>query len=553
MKSILNGVPIISNITLISADNMIKNNSYTYPCHRYGRVFSYRFISVIGGLVLLQSCSVNDKNQEAPNIVIILTDDLGYGDLSCLNPASKIKTPNIDLIARSGITFRDAHSSSAVSTPTRYGILTGRYNWRSDLKSSVLDGYSRALIPESRTTVAGMLQSRGYETACFGKWHLGWDWNSIDKGKDSIDFSKPITRGPTTSGFNYFYGFSGSLDMPPYVYVENDLPTSVPDRLTVGNTSPVGDPDYDGSFWREGPTGSDFDFADCTPNLFRRAGKYIEEHSKSEKPFFLYLALPSPHTPILPDLEFKGSSGLNPYADFVMQIDSEVGKLMKIIEESGEEANTIVIFTSDNGCSPWADIDALKEKGHNPSHIFRGHKADLYEGGHHIPCLLRWPARISKPFEVKQTICLIDFMATFAAISAYNLADNEAEDSYNLLPAILNSDYKNVIREATVHHSINGNFSIRKGEWKLLLSPGSGGWSSPRPGEEETGLPPVQLYNLDIDPGEKVNLYDKYPDIVIGLTDLLRKYIEDGRSTPGEPKKNDGLYPWKQVESIVLN
>ena len=295
-------------------------------CNTFWKVPFTRLITGFGGLFLIHSCSVGERVQDAPNIVFILADDLGYGDLSCLNIDSKINTPNIDLIAESGITFRDAHSGSAVSTPTRYGILTGRYNWRSDLKSSVLDGYSQALIPEGRTTIAGMLQSRGYETACFGKWHLGWEWNSIDKGKDSIDFSRPITKGPTTSGFDYFYGFSGSLDMPPYVYVENDLPTSAPDRLTVGNISPVGDPDYDGSFWREGPTGSDFDFADCTPNLFRRAGKYIEEHSKSEKPFFLYLALPSPHTPILPDQEFKGISGLNPYADFVIQIDSEVGR-----------------------------------------------------------------------------------------------------------------------------------------------------------------------------------------------------------------------------------
>ena len=329
MKSNMLRVPLISDTSQLSADYLIKNTCYSYASYNYRKVFSTEFISLLSGLVLLQSCSVRDKNQESPNIVFILADDLGYGDLSCLNQDSKIKTPNIDLIASSGITFTDAHSASAVCSPTRYGILTGRYSWRSELKSGVLDGYSKALIPSGRTTIAGMLQSRGYTTACFGKWHLGWEWNNIEKGIDSVDYTRPIKGGPVTLGFDYFYGFSGSLDMPPYVYVENDLPTSQPARLTVGNNSPVGDTGYDGSFWREGPTGSDFDHADCTPNLVRRTCDYIKEYSKYEKPFFIYLALPSPHTPILPAKESKGSSGLNQYADFVIQIDSEVGKNTK--------------------------------------------------------------------------------------------------------------------------------------------------------------------------------------------------------------------------------
>jgi arylsulfatase A len=500
-------------------------------------------VAGIGGLLVLPSCSQKERRTEYPNIVLILADDLGYGDLSCLNPQSKIRTPNIDRIAASGVTFTDAHSSSAVSTPTRYGIMTGRYSWRSPMKSGVLDGYSTALIPTSRKTIAGMLKDQGYNTAYFGKWHLGWTWNNIEKGKDSVDFSGKIANGPTSRGFDYFYGISGSLDMSPYIYVENDQPTALPDRLTVGNTLPAGKPGYDGSFWREGPTGSDFDHWDCTPNLTRRAGKYITDKAPSEKPYFIYLAFPSPHTPILPSTEFQGKSGLNQYADFVMMVDSEVGKVLEAVEKSGEKENTILIFASDNGCAPWADIETLKLKGHNPSYIFRGHKADLYDGGHHIPCLIRWPAKVRKPHEVRQTVCLNDFMATFAEIIDYQLADNEAEDSYSLLPAILKPGFNKGIREATVHHSVNGNFSIRKGEWKLLLSPGSGGWSSPKPGKEEVGLPPVQLYNMTDDPGEKMNLQDKYPDIVKELTMLLKKYIEEGRSTPGLPQKNEGVFP----------
>lgn len=503
------------------------------------------FLLGIGGLSAIPSCTGVQSQQKLPDIVFILADDLGYGDISFLNPDSKIKTPNIDKIAQSGVAFTDAHSGSAVSTPTRYGILTGRYSWRSELKSGVLNGYSEALIPAQRKTMAQMLREKGYNTACIGKWHLGWHWNNIEKGNDSVDYSKPIIEGPTERGFDYFFGFSASLDMPPYVYVENNMPTSLPDRITAGNNITYGSQGYDGSMWREGPTGSDFFHAECTPEFFRRACTYIEHQSAQKEPYFLYLALPSPHTPILPTEDFRGKSGINPYADFMMMIDEEIGKLMKVVEETGNSSNTIVVFTSDNGTAPWADIETLKSKGHMTSYIYRGHKADLYEGGHRVPCFIKWPARIKKTHIVDQTVCLNDFMATFAAITGYKPADNEAEDSYNLLPAILKPGYRKVIREATIHQSVNGNLAIRKGDWKLLLTPGSGGWSYPRPGKEEQGLPPVQLFNMRNDPSEMVNLQAEHPEIVKTLTDLLRKYIEDGRSTPGSPQENEGEFPDK--------
>lgn len=501
--------------------------------------------------MLLASCTIVRGEKAKPNIVFILADDLGYGDLSSLNGNGKIPTPNIDRIAKSGVTFTDAHSGSAVCSPTRYGILTGRYNWRSTLKSGVLNGYSPALIPQDRTTMASMLKKQGYHTAGIGKWHLGWSWNNIENGMEYVNFSKPITNGPTTLGFDYFYGFSGSLDMPPYVYVENDMPTAVPDHVSVGNNTQVGKPGSDGSYWRQGPTGRDFEHRNCLPNFVGRAINFIQESSKSDKPYFLYLPIPSPHTPILPSKEFAGKSGLNPYADFVLMIDFEVGRILKAIEESGEKENTIVVFTSDNGCSPWADFEALIKKEHNPSYLFRGHKADLFEGGHHIPCLVQWPARIKVSHSVSQTICLNDFMASFASVADYKLQDNEAEDSYNLLPLLINPGYAKTIREATVHHSINGSFTIRKGDWKLLLAAGSGGWSSPKPGAEEKGLPALQLYNVKTDPEEKVNVQDRNPELVKQMTALLIKYIENGRSTPGKPQKNDGPYPWKQIENLI--
>lgn len=492
------------------------------------------------GIVLsLFSCT---GQQKQPNIIFILADDMGYGDVSCLDSRSKIKTENIDRMASEGVVFTDAHSSSSVSSPTRYGIITGRYNWRSTMKQGVLSGYSKALIPEGRKTIASMLHEQGYTTAGIGKWHLGWDWNNIDAGIDHVDFSKPVANGPTTRGFDYYYGFCGSLDMSPYVYIENDMPTSLPDRITVNRGK------Y--SWWRQGPTGADFEHEKVLPNLIDRACKYVTDKSKSNQPYFLYLPLPAPHTPILPSKEFRGKSGIGEYGDFVLMVDAMVGRVLQAVRESGEEDNTIVVFTTDNGCSPAAGIDTLIALGHRPNSIYRGHKADLFDGGHRIPCILRWPQK-AKPHTVAQTICLTDFYATFAAINGYKLADTEGEDSYNILPAILSEKEIAPIREATVHHSIAGQFTIRKGEWKLLLSPGSGGWSYPRPGKDDAvlaTLPPVQLYNMKTDPSETDNVADVNPDIVKELRALLIKYIEEGRSTPGLPQKNDGKYPWKQLD-----
>lgn len=500
-------------------------------------------IAITAFVMLSVLCGVSHvQAQKKPNIVFILADDLGYGDVSCLNENGKVPTPQIDNIAKEGVVFTDAHSSSAVCTPTRYGILTGRYNWRSTLKSGVLGGYSEALIPHSRTTMATMLKEAGYQTACVGKWHLGWTWAGMEKGNKNIDYSKSISNGPNTLGFDYFFGIPASLDMDPYVYVENDTPTTVPNRETKGKNIKLGDPGYDGEFWRKGPTGSDFHHEEVLPKLIGKSVDYIKTSVNKENPYFLYLALPAPHTPSLPSEKFRGKSGINTYADYVMMVDDEVGKVIKAITESGEEDNTIVVFTSDNGCSPAADFETLLAHGHNPSYIFRGNKADLFDGGHRIPCIVRWPARF-KTHQVDQTICLTDFMATFASVTGYQLRDNQGEDSFNLLPLLNAENSENYKREATVSHSINGSFTIRKGDWKLLLSPSSGGWSYPRPGKDDAvikTLPEYQLYNLKSDPGETKNRYLEYPVIVENLKNLLQKYIDDGRSTSGKPQQNDG-------------
>lgn len=489
-------------------------------------------------ILSLLSCT---EKQKQPNIIFILADDMGYGDVSYLDNNSKLKTENLDRMAQEGVVFTDAHSSSSVSTPTRYGILTGRYNWRSTLKNNVLYGYDKALIPADRETMASMLRKNGYTTAGIGKWHLGWDWDNIDAGKDKVDFSKPVQNGPTTRGFDYFYGFCGSLDMAPYVYIENDMPTSLPDRETVNEGK------Y--SWWRKGPTGADFVHEEVLPNLVDRACNYIKEKAKADQPYFLYLPLPAPHTPILPTEEFRGKSGIGEYGDFVLMVDAMVGKVLQAVKESGEDGNTIVVFTTDNGCSPAAGIKEMEAQGHRPNSIYRGHKADLFDGGHRIPCILRWPEG-TKPHEVRQTVCLTDFYATFAAINGYKLMDSEGEDSYNLLPAIVSETEIDPIREATVHHSIDGQFTIRQGDWKLLLSASSGGWSAPTPTDTLAldSLPPIQLYNMKDDPSETTNVEAEHPEIVSRLRALMAKYVREGRSTPGAPQKNDGEYPWKELD-----
>ena len=500
-----------------------------------------KFILALSIIFITASCSSTPEPLSKPNIIYILADDLGYGDLSCLNKNSKIKTPHLDSMAAQGMYFTDAHSNSSVCTPTRYGVVTGRYAWRSRLKKGVLGGASNHLISPKRLTVASMLQKQGYHTAMIGKWHLGWDFTFIDSkanngiGFDSkkqvIDYSKPVNFGPNANGFDYYYAHCGSLDMAPYVYVEDGKVTAAPNRVTENK-------DYKG-FWRKGPTGPDFEHIDVLPNFVNRACKYIDERAKTKKPFFLYLPLPAPHTPILPIDKFKGKSGTNEYGDFVQQVDWHVSQVLETLKKNGIDDNTIVIFTSDNGCSPRADFKELADVGHNPSHVYRGHKADIFEGGHRVPFIVHWPAKIKPGTVSKETICLTDLMATAAEINNAVIPDNAGEDSVSFLPALLGKEKE--LREATVHHSINGSFAIRQGDWKLILCPGSGGWSAPKPNEAfKKKLPLLQLYNLAKDPAESKNLYKENNTKVKELYSLLKKYIDEGRSTPGKAQSNEG-------------
>jgi arylsulfatase A len=484
-----------------------------------------------------------------PNIVFILADDLGYGDVKCLNPQGKIATPHLDRLAAGGMIFTDAHSSSAVCSPTRYGILTGRYNWRSKLKSFVLGGLSPRLIEPDRMTVASFLHQHGYTTGCIGKWHLGMDWVkfpgktvaelNIESAEQvhSVDYTQPIANGPTSVGFDFYFGISASLDMVPYTFIVND-------RVQANPTEEKNFPlmvDRADNGTRVGPAAPGFEVENVLPALTKRAAEFIGEcasDAKRGKPFFLYLPLNAPHTPIAPTAEWRGKSGLNPYADFVMQTDATVGTVLDALEKAGVAENTLVIFTSDNGCSPQAKFDELLAKGHNPSYEFRGTKADIFDGGHHVPFIARWPARVKAGSRSDQIVCLTDFFSTAAAIFGEKLPDNAAEDSVSLLPA-LEGKADRPLREAIVHHSINGSFAIRQANWKLELCPDSGGWSAPKPNTKAAkDLPPVQLYDLTSDIGETKNVQADHPEIVARLTELLKKYVADGRSTPGAPQQN---------------
>lgn len=472
-----------------------------------------------------------------PNIIYILADDMGYGDLSCLNESSKLRTVHLDRLARDGLTYTDAHSSSAVCTPSRYSILTGRYNWRSALKKGVLNGYSRPLIEQDRWTAASLLKRAGYRTACIGKWHLGLDWMKRGDKPGDVDFTRPVTGGPTACGFDYFYGISASLDMPPYVYIENERVTAQPDRITRG--------EEEMAWWREGPTGADFRHEEVLPRCTGKVLDMIEAYRDS--PFFIYYPLPAPHTPIMPSAAFAGKSATNAYGDFVLMCDDAVGQITAKLEQCGLADDTIVIFTSDNGCSPRADFAALAQYGHYPSYRFRGHKADIYEGGHRVPLLVKWPRRIRAGSVTAEPVCLVDLLATAADIVGERLPAEAGEDSVSHMPLWLEQPMSGPLREAIVHHSIDGSFSLRKGSWKLELCPGSGGWSDPRPGQEPTDSPAVQLYDLRDDIGERHNVQALYPQVVRELTDLLAAYVRNGRSTPGPAQQNGGPVEWAQA------
>ncbi len=500
--------------------------------------------------------SIAENNR--PNIIYILADDLGIGDLTIYNESGKIPTPNLDQLGREGMKFNDAHTSSSVCTPTRYGILTGRYNWRTPLKEFVLWGNSPVLIKNDRLSVAQLLKNEGYTTAIIGKWHLGLNWTLKDDepdfdsftrrtdrvGLSKIDYSQSLKSGALDVGFDYSFMIAASLNMPPFVYLENDKPTQIPTGKTEQKRK-----EFPFSSWIKGDIADDFVHKQVLPTFVEKSVDFIKAHAKNREPFFLYLPLPSPHNPVLPIEPWKGASNINGYADFVMMMDALMGRIFETLKAQGIEDNTMVIFTSDNGCASTADVPLLKNKGHNPSYIYSGLKGSYLEGGHRVPFLVKWPSIIAPNSESDATICTTDFMATCADLVNYSLKENEGEDSYSMLQLLKGmGSYE---RTSTVHHSKTGVFAIRQGDWKLVLLPNSGVAGSGKPAKVKKIMPEYLLFNLDKDVKENNNVAVEYPDKLEELKSLMIQQIKQGRSTPGNPQQNAAIdFDWVQTAFI---
>ena len=518
--------------------------------------FAWVFLLLLSG----EKPSIGDEPstlKTRPNIVYLLCDDLGVGDLKAFNPESKIPTPAMDRLAAQGLRFTDAHSGSAVCTPTRYGIICGRYAWRTQLQKGVLGGLSPSLIAPNQSTVPKFLKENGYHSTCIGKWHLGLDWKkhpgksvsdlAIETAEQtrSVDYSQPFEAGPLQAGFDEYFGISASLDMVPYVYLKDDAVTETPSiEKSFGMRSAT-----DKSQTRLGPGSPDFTAEDVLPRLTREAIAYLERRSADhrDQPFFLYVPFASPHTPIAPSKDWEGKSGLNPYADFVMQQDECIGRILNALERFNLDKETIVFFTSDNGCSPQADLPKLREMGHDPCRPFRGHKADIYEGGHRVPMIVRWPGVIAPNTTATQTVCLTDLFATVADSIGVPLPTDSAPDSFSWVPLFKNPAAPHV-RNSTIHHSINGSFAIRKGRYKLCFCPDSGGWSDPKPKAKPNFEEGLQLFDLEQDLQETTNLANDFPELVKELSVEMEQCIEQGRSTPGAKLRNDvPVQLWKHA------
>lgn len=470
--------------------------------------------------VVMVGCSQSeDPALKPPHIVFILADDMGYGDLGSFNPDSKIPTPNMDRIAAEGMRFTDAHSPSSVCTPTRYAFLTGRYAWRTSLKRGVTWGYDPLLVETDRVTIPSMLKAQGYTTVGVGKWHLGLG------DQERLDYSQPLVPGPNAVGFDYYFGIPASLDMEPYVYFENERVVELP----TDSVGPSGY-EYGGPYWRAGPMAPGFRHIDVQPDITEKAVAQIEAHARErvDQPLFLYVPFASPHTPWLPTDEFRGTSEAGEYGDFVVMVDDAIGQIMAALDRTNMADETLLVVTSDNG-SFWVQND-IERYNHLSNGTLRGMKADIWEGGHRVPFLVRWPGIVPANSTNDQTIAHTDMLATFAAVSGATLPTNAGEDSYNLLPALQDPALEAPIREATVHHSVSGVFAIRQGPWKLIFGRGSGGFTQPAVIEPGPGEPTGQLYNLETDPGETTNVYLDEPEVVARLQALLEHYQQDGAS-----------------------
>lgn len=477
-----------------------------------------------------------------PNIVIIYADDMGFGDLNCQNPNSKIPTPHLDKLASEGMRFSDAHSSSAICSPSRFAMLTGQYHWRRT--HGIVKSFGEPLFKDTDVTLPELLKTEGYETAAIGKWHLGWNWNFINKepsgertywGRkhktylvEDIDWKAPLTGGPLDQGFNYYFG-DGTINFPPYAWIENDKFVDIPNDFFEFNQfeREAKEIDWDS---RPGPKVEGWDPYRVLPTLTKKTVSWIDSQKK-DKPFFLYLALPSPHAPIIPNDEFDGTSEAGAYGDFMVQTDWVAGQVLEALKKNGFEENTIVIFSSDNGPEKFA-YERAEKFDHYSMGDFRGLKRDLWEGGHHIPFVIKWPNHIKPGTVSDHLISQVDIMATLLEVTGTEIPKKGAIDSQSFLPIITDKPNKNLERTATIHNTNAGRYAVRKGKWLYVnYSTGSVG-RMPESFKKLRGYTEFTteglLFDLEQDPEQRVNLYEKYPEIIKDMEVYLKQEMDKG-------------------------
>nr|WP_246112469.1 arylsulfatase [Allorhodopirellula solitaria] len=466
-----------------------------------------------------------------PNVLILYADDLGFGDLSIQNPDSKIPTPNLDRLARSAMRFTNGHSSSGICTPSRYAMLSGRYHWRDF--HGIVGPMGGSVFQAERLTMPEMFQEHGYRTACIGKWHLGWNWEAIRKpdakkratgrrrfyGPEAYQWEKSIPDGPLAHGFDYYFGDT-VINFPPYAWIENDKVVKAPDTvLDTSKWKPIKEGNWE---CRPGPMCSDWDPYEVIPTLTRKGVEYIRSRSGENAPFFLYFAFPSPHAPIIPNDRFDGKSEAGPYGDFVYETDDAVGQLLQAVHDAGLDENTIVVFSADNGPEKYAYARDEKFE-HWSSRPFRGLKRDIYEGGHHVPFLLRWPSTTQPGTSSDALVSQIDLLATFAELLETEVPEG-AEDSHSMLPLLRGESDR--VRDAHVHNTKVGQYAVRQGDWVLIDAENGYVSGRSRPWEEKHGYSadndsPAELYNLRQDIGQRKNVASKHPDRVESMRSLL--------------------------------
>lgn len=463
------------------------------------------WVTAVGILVL----SFNTTKAETPHVIIILVDDMGYGDPGCYNPRSKIPTPNIDNLAKQGMKFTDAHAPGPLCHVSRYGLMTGRFPWRHQIRWN-----NNPVITEDRMTIASFLRANHYATHMVGKWHLGF--------KEDPEFAGPLRGGPVDRGFDSYFGIRASTDIPPYFYIRGNKAVMPPSHKIAANQTEGWSP-IQGAFWRAGGIAPNLKLEEVLPRFTAEAISVIESHKRSatEKPLFLHLAYPAPHTPWLPSKEFKGKSKAGLYGDFMAMVDSNIGEVLAALDKCGLSENSLVFFTSDNG-PVWYERD-VKKFDHDSSGGLRGMKADAWECGHRMPFIARWPGKIEAGSTSDQMICFTDLFATFGEIVGQPIPTGQAEDSISFLPVLKNHAVSpKALRQNLVLAAGRKHMMVRSGHWKLITGPGSGGFSK-GPKTPGPGIPKGQLYHLKHDLAEESNLYQKMPEKVQELTALLQQ------------------------------